>query len=721
MGALRLSAALIAGLAWLAPAPAGLAQGAPATLIADDISFEQGSEVITARGGVEVFYEDTRLRAQSITYSGDGDRIEVQGPLTLIDQDGSTVIVADFADLSADLREGVLQSARIVLDRQMQIAASRVDRVEGRYSQAYQAIASSCEVCPDNPVPLWEIRARRVIHDQEERQLHFESAQFRVMGVPVIWLPHIRLPDPTVERATGFLAPSVRATDATGTQIRAPYFVEMGDHADLTITPWLGLGNSQTIELRYRQAFRNGRILANGSLTWDDLTDDDIRGHVFADGSFRLPRDFDLTFRLEAASDDGYLGTYGFENPLLRENSVRIGRTEMDTHLTFGVTNFVSRRSGTDNETLPRQIVDGRYVHRFEPGAIGGIAEFRLETLSYLRPSDTPGTDPDDGTSLASDAARVSAVLDWHRTQVLQNGLVVAFDTAFAADVISGRQNVEEEFNDTELRLTPYGALELRYPMQRSGPGGVSHILEPVAQLAWSETWGEEVPVEESVIVEFDEASLLALDRFPGADRREQGARAALGLGYTRVDPLGWSAGVTAGIVLRAEDLMQFTPGSGLDEKTSDLLLATHFTLGSRLRVMNRALFDETLDVTSNELDLRWNGDNHSLRTRYTWLEADTAEGRPEDLGELLLNAGYDFDNDWSARMNWRYDVTEAEPTRAGVVIGYENECVDVQLSVSRRYTSNLSLAEATEFGLTMELAGFGGREGRSRARTCRN
>jgi LPS-assembly protein len=77
-------------------------------------------------------------------------------------------------------------------------------------------------VCFDNPTPLWEIRARRIIHDEVEQQLYFEGAQFRVMGVPVLWLPQMRLPDPTLERATGFLAPSIRATDTTGTQIRVP-------------------------------------------------------------------------------------------------------------------------------------------------------------------------------------------------------------------------------------------------------------------------------------------------------------------------------------------------------------------------------------------------------------------------------------------------------------------------------------------------------------------
>jgi LPS-assembly protein len=715
------AAALLAGLAWLAPALPSFAQGAPATLIADDIRFDQGSAAITARGGVEIFFQGARLRAQSITYSQRGDQITVEGPLTLIDPSGDAIIVADFAELSADLQNGVLQSARLVLDRQLQIAATQIDRVDGRYSQAYQAVASSCEVCFDNPTPLWEIRARRIIHDEVEQQLYFEGAQFRVMGVPVLWLPQMRLPDPTLERATGFLSPSIRATDTTGTQIRVPYFIMLGDHADLTLTPWIGLGESQTVELRYRQAFRTGRIEATGSLTWDDLTEDDFRGHVFADGLFDIGRGIDLSFQVEAVTDDGYLTTYGFPDPDLLESNIRIGRTERDTFFDVGLSNFVSLRDGDDNETLPTRVTEGRFVHRFEPGALGGIAELRLDALGYVRPRTTPGT-ATDGTPLATDAARLSAVLDWRRTEVLGNGLLLTFETALAGDLHTARQDVNGSLNDTETRLTPYGAIELRYPLQRTDANGVSHLLEPVLQVAWSETYGDPVPVEDSSIVEFDEASLFALDRFPGSDRREQGHRAALGIGYTRIDPLGWSAGITAGIVLRADNLGQFTPGSGLDGATSDWLLAAHFTMGESLRVINRSLFDQQLDFTSNELVLNWRNDMASVATTYTWLEADPAEGRDDNLAEWAFDAGYRFDSDWTAGVNWRYDFAEAEPTRAGLSLGYENECVDLELSVSRRYTTTATLEPATEFGLTVALNGFGAtREGRSRARGCRN
>jgi hypothetical protein len=41
----------------------------------------------------------------------------------------------------------------------------------------------------------------------------------------------------------------------------------------------------------------------------------------------------------------------------------------------------------------------------------------------------------------------------------------VTFETALAGDVFTARQDTNGTLNDTEARLTPYGAIELRYPL----------------------------------------------------------------------------------------------------------------------------------------------------------------------------------------------------------------------------------------------------------------
>jgi len=714
----HIAAVALTALALTLAAPAGGQQpGPPATLIADRIGFDRATEVIRAEGGVEIFHQGARLRAAAVIYDGRTDTVQVTGPITLTEADGRAIVFAEFAELSADLRDGVLRSARLVLDRQLQIAATEIERTDGRYTQLYQGVASSCEVCADNPVPLWEIRARRVIHDQEERQLYFDGASFRVMGVPVAYIPRMRLPDPTLERASGLLAPSLRVNDETGSHLRLPYFITLGRHADLTLTPWLGIGPSDTIELRYRQAFRRVDLTIDGAISWDDLTDDTMRGYVFAEGRFDLRRDFVLDFELQGVSDRGYLTTYGFPDPDLMESYIRVSRASRDEYIEAGATAYVSLREGDDNSILPTQVLSAEMTRRFVPGRLGGIATAEVEALAYRRVSSLDNDLPS-GQATGRDVARLSGSLDWRRDWVLPNGMLLAFETALHADIYNTRQG--GTLSGTETRLAPFVGVELRYPLLRSQAGGVTHLLEPVVQLAWSDVRGGDVPNEDSLIVEFDEANLFALDRFPGEDNRETGLRANVGLGYTRTDPLGWSLGVAAGLVLREADLGQFTAGSGLDGIQSDFLVATHFTRGDRWRVVNRTLFDDTFDFTSTEVSLAWRSDRHALETSYTYLEADPAEGRLIDTAEWALDAEYELESGWRASTDWRYDARDAGFTRAGLGLAYTNECVDMEFSVSRRFTTSSTLVPATEFGLTVSLNGFGAqRSGRSHARSC--
>jgi LPS-assembly protein len=136
--------------------------------------------------------------------------------------------------------------------------------------------------------------------------------------------------------------------------------------------------------------------------------------------------------------------------------------------------------------------------------------------------------------------------------------------------------------------------------------------------------------------------------------------------------------------------------------------------------VVNRALFDSAFDFTSNELALAWAGDRHGLETSYTWLAADPAEGRPLDMAEWAFDAEYELSDGWLASADWRYDFVENAPTRAGFALAYANECVDMEFSVARRYTTSATLTPATEVGFTVSLSGFGAqREGRSHTRSC--
>ena len=685
-----------------------------ATLVAERVEIT-GTSVLIAEGNVEIFFQGRRLKAQRIVYDKADDSLQITGPIVL--QDGSgNFILASQADLSADLADGVLQSARFVLNQQLQLAASEMMRVGGRYTRLGRTVASSCQVCAANPRPLWEIRASQVVHDQQTRQLYFDNAQFRVAGVPVFYLPRLRMPDPTLKRATGFLMPTFRTTSGLGSGIKLPYFITIGDQADLTLTPYLTANRGRSVELRYRQAFRTGTIEVNAAVARDGLLPGENRGYGLATGAFVLPRDFNLSFRLEAVSDPAYLLDYGVSDKDRLDSRFALNRTRRNENIAAQFTYYKSIREAEINSTLPSVIGDLTFHRRFSGGPLGGEAGLRFQTHSHQRASASNSDSDGDGISDGRDVSRASLRLDWRRAVLLSNGIEVTALGEVTADLYKISQDAVYGGNTT--RTHGAAAVELRWPWLRTTQSA-THVIEPVAQFVWSPSSAETLPNEDSALVEFDEGNLFSLNRFPGSDATERGARANIGVSWTRYDPEGWTLGVTVGRVLRARDLDQFSVASGLDGRSSDWLAALQLSLASGLQITNRLVFDDAFSMTKGEVLLDLPRESYGLRSGYVWAVADATENRPDAISELSFDAYYKLAEGWTSKVSGRYDFEASRASQAGLGLEYKSECVLVDLSLSRRFTSSSSVEPTTDFGLSVELIGFGSGALPGPARKC--
>ncbi|KAF0674930.1 LPS-assembly protein LptD [Profundibacterium mesophilum] len=687
---------LALALSLLLPAAPILAQvAAPASLLADAVRLRADTALV-AEGNVEVLYRGTRLRAARIVYDRAGDRLLIDGPITIEDGENS-LILADAAELDDNLRNGILTGARLVLDQQLQLAASRIDRIDGRYTQLSNSVASSCEICAGNPTPTWEIRARRVIHDQLERQLYFDSATFRLLGVPIFYAPRLRLPDPTLDRARGFLLPRLRTTSQLGTGVKLPYFVPFGETADLTLTPYLSSG-TRTLELRYRQAFATGALQLDGALSNDDQPSEDPRYYLFADGSFALARGFTLNLDVEQVSDSAYLLDYGYSERDRLQTELELVRARRKDSFRAALTDFRTLRDAEIPiaDQLPDLYGVIGYERRVDVGR--GELRFGLDAATLNRASDAPGA--------GRDVDRAAVAAEYLRAIPLRWGMLGQARAGFTASSYTTRD--DPRFAPTTAQLTPHVVAELRWPLARAGTDGVRHLLEPVVQLAYSRTSGNTVPNEDSVLVEFDSGNLFSRSRFPGIDRIETGARANLGLGYTRTDPEGWTLGLTVGRVLRAEADPRFLPGTGLDARLSDWLTETRLDIGPGFSLSNRALIDDGLGITRNEARLTLDNGRASLDTTYVWLEASALENRPNDVQEVAFDGSWRFGESWTGIFDGRYDLASEQAARAGLGLEYRSQCLSVDFSLSRRFTSSTNVSPSTDFGLQLSLAGFG-------------
>lgn len=682
---------------------------ATATLVADSVEVDPVGR-LSASGNVIVFYQGTELRAERVVYDSRTDVLEIDGSVLITDENGN-VISGDDVSIGGDLKDGVLRSARLVLNQELQLAAAEISRSEERYTTLRRVVASTCEVCSENPTPLWEIRATRVVHDTQERQLYFDNAQFRLAGIPLLYAPRLRLPDPSLDRTSGFLFPELRTSSLLGTGLELPYFIAIGDHANAVVTPYLS-SSTATLNFQMQQEIRNGRLTFEGALTEDDI--EGQRGYFFANGTYRLPRGFVASGQLEFVSDFGYLFQYDVSSKDRLTNELALDRVREKDLFRSSITEFRTLRDSeiAIRDTLPDRFVETSYQRDIPTFSFGGRTTLRADAATLNRPS---SVDID-----GRDTSRIGVGADWSRSRILPAGIVVETEAGFRLDAYNVGQ--DSTFETNTFRASPRIATELRMPMARTRFAGPKEILEPILRFDFARVTGDDVPLEDSRIVEFDEANLFAPSRFPGIDGIEEGARAAFGFNWYRTALNGWSANLAFGRVASLDGDLTFSdsPGAG-DADQSEWLLGARLSLGEQFWLSTRSLFDDNVAFTLSETRLDWDIGDASISSSYLFAQPEPSEGRDDKLSEWAFGGTLGLNDEWTARTDWRYDFSAGRAARAGVGLEYMTDCIRVDLSVTRRYATSTSVDPTTDLGFRVSLLGLGnsGKQQTSR-KVCR-
>lgn len=668
-----------------------------ALLIADSISFDQATQKLVAAGNVQIIYDGNSLTAVSISYDAASDTITAEGPLVLTDSTGSTIF-ADMASLSADLQTGLIGGARLLLEEKFQIAAIEARRNSGRYTTLYKAVGSSCTVCFDRPVPMWQIRAKRIIHDSEEKRIYFEDARLDVFGLTVFGLPRLRIPDPSVARASGFLVPEFSSSDIYGYGLKLPYYHVIDGRSDVTLTPFLISNGSALLEAEYRLWLPGGEMLWEGSiLPVDGMGTGPWRGFLAAEGSMALGSGFEGVFDIMATSDNAFLKQFDYSDEDRLTSSVGVVRYREDDYLEFGTVVFQNLRDDADNATIPLVLPEFFFRRHLPSDLIGGQLAVTANSYGLTRDS-------------GRDVYRLGFGMDWRRNWTFSSGLLAGTFAQAEGNLYRVYDDPLYQTGETLTVLAPTAGVELRWPLSRQD-GAALQVIEPIAQLVYTGSPGfnDEVPNEDSQQVEFDETNLFSISRYPGLDRFETGFRANLGVTYNRYSPDGWNLGLTAGRVFRADVESGFNDGSGLELQESDYVGALSLELPPNIRNINRVLFDTSFDFKRAESRLWMDYENYGLEAGFLHLSAEPNAAAPFPRNEVDGAGRYRFLPNWELVADFRYNITQDTPINAGAGLTFANECVRVDLSVSRSYTTSDNVPPGTSYGLTINLAGFGG------------
>ncbi len=675
------------------------ARDQPVSLIADSVEYDSNTGVVTATGNVEIFYGERTLTARRIVYDSRAERITAEGDIILHDPSGATVF-ADTAELDTELRDGLVRGARSVMGNNVRLSAVEARRVDGRINTLSKAVYSPCRVCVEDPTPLWRIRARRVIHDETEKRIHYEDATFDVMGVPVAWLPWFSHADPTLDRASGFLVPEFQHSRNTyGYGAWLPYYWVIDDYSDLTITPFISTKESPLGLFDYRRAVTNGRFNVGGSGTVSDYEGSSaFHGHLEGEGLFDLANDFQWGFDGMVSSDNGYLRRFDISDEDRLTSELFLRRFRSDGFIEASTVYFQSLRDDEPAGQIPLVLPDIEARQEVPEAILGGDLGVFASSAVLLR-----------GQGL--DSGRISVGTDWEREEILPVGLALRAFALTRADAYLS-DDFEGVGDATEFRLAPLAGVEARFPLISDAGGDIAHVIEPIAQAILS-PYGinNDVPNEDSQVTEFDEKNLFDLSHFSGVDRFEEGPRFNLGTRYELISAEGFGFEASAGRVLRFRDADEFSSGSGLSGKTSDWVGSWAASYDPYVTVRQRVRIGDGFQVNRNEIAGEIHLGRLDLETGYVFLEADPSVDAPDDREELASRASFRLDNNWSVSGRFRRDLQLEEFVEYGGGLTFANECCKIDLFVRRTFTESEDNPSGTSVGVQIRLFTLGDRD----------
>ena len=663
----------------------------PVHLSADEMSFDQERNIITATGNVKVIHGSRRLLADTITYNQVTDVVSTSGNVELTEP-GGEIIYGDRMELSGDLRDVVIESMGMILTDRSRIAATGARRSAGNITEMRKGIYSPCNLCQDNPErpPLWQVKAVKIIHDKKNKIIEYRDAWLEVYGVPVGYLPYFSHPDPTVKRKSGFLIPTMGGSTDLGFVARIPYFINISPQQDATITPLITENAGSGSIAEYRGRFLQGAIDATGSFvagnTEGDSTAVDavaFRGHILSESRFDINDTWRWGLDFNRATDDTYMRRYGLGGPSSLNSKLFIEGFRRRNYFAANGLAFQGLQSDDDPglEPLVLPLIDYNFVGN--PDRFGGQTTLDVNILSITR-------------NEGSDTRRLSIRPRWQLPFLGPLGDSYKLSFALNGDLYNVdelQRNGKSNFSGFSGRIQPEVMLDWHYPFVKSTPY-VSQIFEPVVQAVYTPYGGnaDDIPNEDSQEIEFDDTNLFSRNKFSGIDRVEGGPRINYGLKWGMYGKEGGSGTFFIGQSWRPKSDDTFVTGSGLEENLSDLVARVRISPGPYMNLVYRTRFaSDNYTPKRNEATFNAGVPAFQVRANYIFLETQQ-DSEFSGREEINYGASSQLNRFWRVGLLGLTDLAAGETRTVGGNITYENECLVFNVNINRTFFEDRDL-----------------------------
>ena len=712
-------AALITAL--LGASVPAVAEDKETIISAQQMHTDQNTGVVTALGKVEIAHAGYILHADKVSYAQKTGVMHAEGNVALLTPTGE-VQFSDSEDVTGDMKQAFIENIGILFSDNSRLSAKTAQRYEGRYTVADTAAYTACNVCKEDPKipPLWQLRARQIVHDNEKHDIYYHDATLDMAGVPVLYTPYLSSPDPTVTRRQGFLSPAPGYTPTLGMLVRTPYYFDIAPDIDATMAPTFSQTDGAQFAGEYRQRFAHGLLQMDGSFTHANLVNDqnvdqgkNWRGHFFGKLLYNINNIWRAGSDVNFASDKSYLPRYhlGGTDQLTTRNYIEgfSGRNYA------GINNyyFQDLRPGTQ-AVQPIVLPQASFSAFGEPGqTFGGRWSLDGNMLVTKRDNENQSL-----WQQGPDTRRLAMNGGWQRRMVSDTGLIATLSgllhlDAYSADnVIDPSGNGQVYNNVLFARQFEQGNAVLSYPLSRNG-NGYQQLLQPMVGVTVAPIVhnSAEQPIEESQDITFDETNLFSPNRFTGYDLIEGGSRATYGLRHMMTIDGGGSVDMFGGQSYNFTPDRAFTVNSGLHDHLSD------YVGNISVKPTDWFLVNYGFRLNHNTLDPQRQYALASIGNRIFRPYARYSSGYSLGTNGIIekiddATAGFDwhFAKYWSLHAEHTHGFDPGPgPRSTNVTLGYGDECFVAAISAAQNDTQRVGVSSGTSVFFHIFLKNLGG------------
>lgn len=691
--------ALLAGASPLAaqdaqPAPEASEVPRKIDFEASEISYNDETETVTARGNVIMRSDDRSVRADEVSWDRTSGRIIATGNIRMVDETGNQLFT-DQVELTEAFDTGAMSELLIALRAGGRLAARSASRGEDGNALLNEAAYSACPVVDDKGCPRepsWRVTARRVIYEQAQNRVRFEGGMLELFGTRIIPLPglSIRTDGGAV---SGFLVPDVRFTQVNGFELSGEYYWRVRDNADLTLGAYVFSNAAPMASAKWRHLTEKGAYQATGYVTFSDRATDliggqsfrsDPRGYIDANGRFQFSPEWSLSGSIRLASDRTFLRRYDISRDDRLRSTFNLERITDRSYLSIAGWATQTLRLNAVQGQVPLAVPAIDYRQKIGDKVLGGDLMIQANTLALLR-------------NQGQDTQRAFAGAQWDLKRITPMGQLVTLTALVRGDVYNTNNILATQtptYRGTEgwsARGIATAAIDIEWPFVGRAFGG-TQVFKPRLQFVASpRVRNLAVPNEDARAIDLEDSNLFALNRFPGYDRVEDGSRITWGLDWELQRP-GWRIKTTVGqsFRLQAPQPGLFPDGTGLNDNVTDFVGRTEIRFRNLVSFTHRFRLDkDSLAVRRNEIDATIGSRQTYLELGYLRLNRDIATVEDlRDREEVRAAARVAIGPRWSVFGSGVFNLTDSEedpifrpngfqPIRTRFGVAYADDCIE--------------------------------------------